>query len=78
MLAEFDDRVEVHDFKTDMNDKNEERYRIQLSAYAHAAASLGKHVIGIIDYVSQNRSVKVDTMSKDELYAQIEHNDIFR
>ena len=71
MLAIFDDRVEVHDFKTDMNRSNEKRYRIQLSVYAHAAASLGKPVICVIDYVSQDISVNVEPMSREEIYAHI-------
>jgi len=71
MLAVFNDRVEVHDFKTDMNRSNENRYKIQLSVYAHAAASLGKPVICIIDYLSQDVSVTVEPMSPDEIYAHI-------
>jgi superfamily I DNA/RNA helicase len=63
----FDDRVEIRDIKTDMNRKNEDRYKIQLSAYAHAAASLGKKVVCVIDYVSQGVSVNVEPLSKDEI-----------
>ena len=73
MLAEFDDRVEVHDFKTDMNDKNEHRYRMQLSVYARAAASLGKPVKCFIDYVSQDRDPEpVSVMTEDEICEQME------
>jgi ATP-dependent exoDNAse (exonuclease V) beta subunit len=71
MIAVFDDRVEVHDFKTDMNRTNEERYRIQLSVYAHAAASLGRPVRCVIDYVSQELSVDVEIMSIDEIYEHV-------
>jgi hypothetical protein len=71
MLAVFDDRVEVHDFKTDMNRINESRYKIQLSVYAHAARSLGKPVRCIIDYVSQGISVTIDVMGIDEIYEKI-------
>jgi ATP-dependent exoDNAse (exonuclease V) beta subunit len=71
MLAVFDDHTEVHDFKTDMNRTNEERYRIQLSVYAHAAASLGKPVRCVIDYVSQGISVNVEILNRDEIYERV-------
>ncbi|MCL2786639.1 MAG: ATP-dependent helicase [Methanomassiliicoccaceae archaeon] len=72
MLAEFDDRVEIHDYKTDMNMNNGERYRVQLSVYAHAAKRLGKRVVCVIDYVSQGISVPVEIMSMDEIYEHTE------
>jgi superfamily I DNA/RNA helicase len=78
MLAVFGDRVEVHDFKTDMNRNNESRYRMQLSVYAHAAASLGRPVRCVIDYVSQNLSVEVDAMGIDEIYENICANALTR
>ncbi|MDR0335031.1 MAG: UvrD-helicase domain-containing protein [Methanomassiliicoccaceae archaeon] len=71
MLAIFKDRVEVHDFKTDMNRDNEPRYRIQMSVYAHAASSLGKPVVCVIDYVSQGISVTVEPIGIDEIYQRI-------
>ncbi|MDR2866519.1 MAG: UvrD-helicase domain-containing protein [Methanomassiliicoccaceae archaeon] len=71
MLVEFDDRVEIHDFKTDMNRVNEPRYVIQLSVYAHAASSLGKPVRCVIDYVSRNESVEVGIVGIDEINEEI-------
>ncbi|MCL2143825.1 MAG: PD-(D/E)XK nuclease family protein, partial [Methanomassiliicoccaceae archaeon] len=71
MLAVFDDHVEVHDFKTDMNRTNEPRYAIQMSVYAHSASSLGKPVKCIIDYVSQNTSVTVEIMGIDGIYEHV-------
>ena len=71
MLAIFDDRVEVHDFKTDMNRSNEYRYEIQLSVYAHAAASLGKPVRCVIDYVSQGISITLEPMAIGDIYDRI-------
>ncbi|MDR0778680.1 MAG: ATP-dependent helicase [Methanomassiliicoccaceae archaeon] len=74
MMAVLDDRVEVHDFKTDMNRVNEERYKIQLSVYAHAAASLGKPVRCVIDYVSQKISIDTEILNIDEIYAHMTVN----
>jgi hypothetical protein len=65
MMAEFADRIEIHDFKTDMNRNNEERYAIQMGVYAHCASSLGKPVRCIIDYVSQGISVNVPVLGID-------------
>jgi ATP-dependent exoDNAse (exonuclease V) beta subunit len=70
IIGIFDDRVEIHDIKTDMNRKNEGRYVIQLSAYAHAAVSYGKEVVCVIDYVSQGISVPVEIIGKDEIYRE--------
>ncbi|MCL2608103.1 MAG: ATP-dependent helicase [Methanomassiliicoccaceae archaeon] len=71
MLALFDDRVEIRDFKTDMNRSNEHRYVIQMSVYAHAASSLGMPVKCMIDYVSQGISVDVGILSMNEIYERI-------
>jgi len=73
MLALFDDRTEIRDFKTDMNRSNEHRYIVQMSVYAHAASSFGKPVICMIDYVSQGISVNVEIMSISEIHEKIMH-----
>jgi ATP-dependent exoDNAse (exonuclease V) beta subunit len=76
MIAIFDDRVEIHDYKTDMNNRNEERYRIQLSVYGLAARSLKKPVKCIIDYVSQGRSEEIEPVSEEEIYERIVINEL--
>jgi len=70
IIGIFDDRVEIRDIKTDMNRKNEDRYKIQLSVYAHAAETFGKKVVCFIDYVSQGISVPVEMITKDEIYEE--------
>ena len=72
MIAEFDDHAEIHDYKTDMNRSNEERYIMQMSVYAHSAKYLKKPVTCIIDYVSQGMSVSVEIMGVDEINRQLE------
>ena len=76
MIAIFDDHVEIHDYKTDMNNRNEERYRIQLSVYGLAARSLKKPVKCIIDYVSQGRSEEIEPVSEEEIYERIVINEL--
>ncbi|MCL2890344.1 MAG: ATP-dependent helicase [Methanomassiliicoccaceae archaeon] len=67
IIGIFDDRAEIHDIKTDMNRKNEDRYITQLSVYAYAAGYPEKNVSCVIDYVSQGISVIVQPISKEEI-----------
>ena len=38
LMVEYEDRVEIHDYKTDLTHANEEEYRLQLSIYAQSAS----------------------------------------
>ena len=67
LVAVFPDHVEVHDFKTDGNRRNEDAYRVQVSVYARAAASLGLPVRCFIQYLSQGTTVEVDVAPLEEL-----------
>ena len=60
LLAEFDDRVEIHDYKTDPDKDFLQKYRLQVSIYALAAESLGKKVDCYIDFITIGETVKVD------------------
>jgi ATP-dependent helicase/nuclease subunit A len=58
LLAVYPDRVEVHDWKTDAEDRFEAEYKVQLSVYAHAAEAFFKKPVGcFIDYVGMGRTV---------------------
>ena len=53
LLAEFDDHIEIHDYKTDENLRFRDLYTFQLSVYAQAAmAHYNLPVRCFIDYVS--------------------------
>ena len=65
LIAEYDDRIEIHDYKTDMDHCFENQYRLQLSIYALAAQSIGKKVDCYIDYVALKETVKVEPESLD-------------
>ena len=68
MLAIYDDRVEIHDWKTDASDRFEPEYRLQLSVYAHAAAGFYKKpAVCVIDYLGLGRSVRFDPMPMDSI-----------
>ena len=60
LLAEFDDRFEIHDYKTDMDERNIERYRLQVSIYAHVLKPLGKDVKCYLDFVSLDKKIPVE------------------
>ena len=52
LIAEFDDRIEIHDYKTDPTTAYLDRYMLQLSVYAAAAASRGKKVKCYLHFVT--------------------------
>lgn len=61
----FDDRIEIHDYKTDSSDRFESEYRIQLSIYAHAAMRHFRNVpkvVCIIDYLNLDKRVEFDPL----------------
>ncbi len=63
LLVLYPDRVEIHDYKTDVSDMFENEYRIQLSVYAQVAKQYyGLPVKCIIDYVSMEKTVEFDPL----------------
>ena len=71
LLAEFDDRFEIHDYKTDPDRSYEERYILQMSIYNHAAAGMGKRVECYLDYVTLGERVPVEPRSLDYIRERI-------
>lgn len=68
LLLLFEDRVEVHDYKTDETDRFEDEYRLQLSVYAQAASNVYRLPARCyIDYVSRGLTVEFDPMSVEEI-----------
>ncbi|WP_400204704.1 UvrD-helicase domain-containing protein [Candidatus Methanarcanum hacksteinii] len=62
LLAEFDDHIEIHDYKTDGTKANRKLYELQLSIYAAAVASTtDKPIECYIDYLNIG-SDKVENM----------------
>ncbi|MCQ2056189.1 MAG: UvrD-helicase domain-containing protein [archaeon] len=59
LMAEYNDRIEIHDYKTDIDYNYLERYKLQVSIYAQVAKFKGKKVECFIDYLSQNKSIYV-------------------
>lgn len=62
----YPDRVEIHDYKTDVSDRFEEEYEMQLSIYAHAAMEFTGRTkaVCVIDYVSMGTEHRFDPMPK--------------
>ena len=68
LLAIWPDRAEVHDWKTDFDDRNRDSYRIQLSVYARVVEGVLKRPVRcFVQYVSRGVTAEVDPMSADEL-----------
>ncbi|MCQ2086044.1 MAG: UvrD-helicase domain-containing protein [archaeon] len=67
LMAEYDDRIEIHDYKTDINDNYLEHYKLQVSVYAQVAKFKGKKVDCFIDYLSQNKSVQITPHSMERI-----------
>lgn len=68
LLAVFPDRVEVHDYKTDVDKSNLERYKVQISVYAHVASSyFNRPAECRIDFVSLRETVKVQPFGMDAI-----------
>lgn len=76
LVGVFDDRIEIHDYKTDASDAYQEDYVFQLSVYALAA---GRHfdpdgskaVRCIIDYVSLDRSFEFEPLGMDRIRERV-------
>jgi len=68
LLALYDDHIEVHDYKTDVSERFEPEYIIQLSVYAYAAQGFfHKPVRCFIDYVSRGVSKEIDIVPMDKI-----------
>lgn len=71
LIAEFDDHIEIHDYKTDETNRNLPLYKLQLSIYAHSASNLRKKVKCFIDYVSQEKTVEFDPMPLEDIKSKV-------
>ncbi|MBP6021166.1 MAG: UvrD-helicase domain-containing protein [Candidatus Methanomethylophilaceae archaeon] len=72
LLAVFPDRVEIHDYKTDVNRRFEREYRLQLSIYAHAASEyFGKPAVCVIDYVSMGQRQEFAPLGREVIAARV-------
>lgn len=69
LLLQFGDRMEIHDYKTDVSDRFQREYEIQLSVYAMGVGMCypGRPVRCFIDYVSQGRTVEFEPIPRERL-----------
>ena len=78
LIAEFEDRIEIHDYKTDETDRNLPLYVLQLSIYAHSASISGKKVRCFVDYVSQGKTVDFDPLPIEEIREKVSSYNVLR
>lgn len=68
MYAEFPDRIEVHDWKTDAEKIYENEYMVQLSVYAAVLREVKKKPVeAFIDWLTLGESEPVTECSRDEM-----------
>ena len=73
LLAEYEDRVEIHDYKTDDSDRFESEYMLQLSVYALAAERFfGKRAVCSIDYVYMGYSKQFEPFGMEKIVERVE------
>jgi ATP-dependent exoDNAse (exonuclease V) beta subunit len=71
-MALYPDRVEIHDYKTDISDRFESEYVMQLSIYAHAARGFyDKPVECYIDYVSRGIMKRIDILPMEKIEERV-------
>ena len=73
LLAIFEDRVEIIDYKTDASKLNHEEYKKQLSVYYYAVSDFFKLPVKCkIFYVSQKEVTEIEPVSREELTRLVE------
>ena len=67
LISVYDDHIEIHDYKTDVDEKFRDQYEFQLSVYAHAASGFygGRRAVCFIDYVYLGRTVEFEPWPMD-------------
>ena len=76
LVGVFDDRIEIHDYKTDSSDAYQDDYVFQLSVYALAAGRHfdpdgDKRIRCIIDYVSLGRSFEFEPLDMEQIRERV-------
>jgi len=77
LFADFGDRIEIHDWKTDIDRRNLESYVVQLSVYAHVAKQVRDVPVRcFVDFVSQEGdtgvTVEINPLSMEEISERVE------
>lgn len=74
LIAVYDDRIEIHDYKTDGDERFRGQYEFQLSVYAHAASGFygGRRAVCFIDYVYLGKTVEFEPWSMDSIRERVE------
>ena len=72
LLADFGDRIEIHDWKTDTDRRNLDSYILQLSVYAHAASQAANVPVRcFIDFVSVGETYEVTPVPMEEIGTRV-------
>lgn len=74
LISVYEDYIEIHDYKTDVDEKFRDQYEFQLSVYAHAASGFykGRKVVCFIDYVYLGKTVEFEPWPMDAIRDRVE------
>lgn len=74
LIAVYEDHIEIHDYKTDVDEKFRDQYEFQLSVYAQAASGFykGRKAVCFIDYVYLGRTVEFEPWPMDTIRDRVE------
>lgn len=74
LISVYEDHIEIHDYKTDVDEKFRDQYEFQLSVYAHAASGFykGMKAVCFIDYVYLGRTVEFEPWPMDAIRDRVE------
>lgn len=68
LLIEYDDRIEIVDYKSDLTDLNEKEYIKQISVYYHVVKAVyNKKVICKLYYVCRDKMIEIEPLSIEKL-----------
>ena len=68
LVADFKDRIEIHDYKTDEDERNIDSYIVQLSVYGRAAMQARNVPVDCyIDFLSLKKTVKVELLPMERI-----------
>lgn len=74
LMADYGDRIDIYDWKTDVDTRNYDSYAVQLSVYAHAAAQARNVPVRcFIVFLSQEKPVReVTVVPMEDIASRVE------
>jgi ATP-dependent exoDNAse (exonuclease V) beta subunit len=73
LLAFYDDRIEIIDYKTDSSQKNIEKYKIQLSVYKEAVSNIypNREIKCKLFFVNLDKVIDIEPEKFSKIYSEV-------